>query len=268
MRILEKFLCGKENNINTCEDGLFIAEKFIAIIDGVTSKSSKSFKGKRSGLYAKEIICRYLKNYNPQIYNVQMFNEINNILREEIQSIDEKVSEEDFPRASIIIYNDIYKEIWVYGDCQCSINGKIYTNSKKIDELNSELRSFYLEYEIINGKSITELMQDDIGRKKISNNLLMQFSFENKLINFGYPVLNGTNIEESMIKVYSVRTGDEIILASDGYPFLKSTLEDSEKELKYLLENDPMCFKIFKSTKGLQYGNISFDDRTFCKFIV
>ena len=96
----------------------------------------------------------------------------------------------------------------------------------------------------------------------------MQFAFENKLGCFGYPVLNGMGIEESMIKCYSVTEGDTVILASDGYPVLRKTLKECENELDYIRQNDPMCFRLFRSTKGIKQGNASFDDRAFCKFIV
>jgi len=58
----------------------------------------------------------------------------------------------------------------------------------------------------------------------------------------------------------------EIVLASDGYPFLKSTLEASEKALEELLKHDPQCVNSFIATKGLVEGNKSFDDRTYIRF--
>lgn len=71
----------------------------------------------------------------------------------------------------------------------------------------------------------------------------MQYEFENKIGRWGYAVLNGTGIENSMIKKYSVKEGDTIVLASDGYPALEETLEQSESELRNILSNDPMCFR-------------------------
>ena len=59
-----------------------------------------------------------------------------------------------------------------------------------------------------------------------------------------------------------------VVLASDGYPVLRKTLKECENELDYIRQNDPMCFRLFRSTKGIKQGNASFDDRAFCKFIV
>lgn len=52
-----------------------------------------------------------------------------------------------------------------------------------------------------------------------------------------------------------------IILATDGYPLLKPSLEESEEHLANLLKRDPLLFREFKPTKGLIKGHASFDDR-------
>ena len=175
---------------------------------------------------------------------------------------------EKYPRASIIIYNDIRKEIISYGDCQCCINGEVHSHIKKIDELNAALRAYYLEYHLLQGMPFEELAENDLGRAAIQENLLMQFAFENKAGEFRYAVLNGMGIEPSLIKTYKVNAGDEVILASDGYPVLCGGLRECEDTLQALLQEDPMCFRKYRSTKGLKAGNVSFDDRAFCRICV
>ena len=80
----------------------------------------------------------------------------------------------------------------------------------------------------------------------------------------------GTKIPEELIKVirFSEFSGSEheIILASDGYPVLKPTLQQSERELEYIMREDPQCCRLYESTKGLKSGNKSFDDRTYIRF--
>ena len=71
-----------------------------------------------------------------------------------------------------------------------------------------------------------------------------------------------------MIVRYQAKEQDEIILSSDGYPFLKDTLAESEEQLSNILHNDPMCFRLFKTTRGVIEGNLSFDDRCYCRFRV
>lgn len=268
MQIIEYFLRGKENNPDTCEDGLVIGKNLIAVIDGVTSKGTRLWNGMTSGCYAKKVLIDYLEGDVEKQSAAELLDNLDAVLREQIKDFCAEPFSEEYPRAAIIVYNDVYKEIWVYGDCQCRINGDIYLHSKKIDELNADLRAFYLEYQILQGIDINSLVEDDLGRKYIKSNLLMQSTFENISGYFGYPILNGMGIEKSMIKSYPVSEGDTIILASDGYPVLEQTLNESEETLAYILRNDPMCFRLYHSTKGIKQGNISFDDRAFCRFIV
>lgn len=53
-----------------------------------------------------------------------------------------------------------------------------------------------------------------------------------------------------------------------GYPVLQRTLADSEAKLEEVLEQDPLCFRMYKTTKGLVEGNVSFDDRSYLRFRV
>ena len=265
MKIIEYFICGKNKNQGLCEDGLYIDEDLIAVIDGVTSKSNRLFNGQSAGKYAKELICEYLSQDVSFLTSEELFYGMNEYLKNHIPKT---LLFHELPRASIIVYNNKYNEIWAYGDCQCMINKHLFTHSKLIDEVNSNLRSRYIEHAMLKGSTVESLLENDIGRKKIMNNLMIQFSFENKISCFGYPVLNCQNIENSMIKKYKVHVGDEIILATDGYPNLKETLEESEKELLSIMHEDPLCYKRYKSTKGLQKDNLSFDDRCYCRFII
>ena len=59
----------------------------------------------------------------------------------------------------------------------------------------------------------------------------------------------------------------EMVLASDGYPKLFGTLEESEHYLQKVLAEDPLCISLNKQTKGLMVGNNSYDDRTFVRFV-
>ena len=285
MKIIEQFTKGKENDPKTCEDGLFTGCFIAAVIDGVTPKSNYLWQGKTSGRYAKDLLLDFLeelskselKSLTPEGFFSHLDRQLNIASSIPPEKAAVKGSDSpsllqitDYPRASIILYNDICHEIWSYGDCQCAINGRVYTHEKEIDRLNAGLRAFYLEYELQRGKTMEELANTspDPGRTAIQENLKLQMDFENKDIPFGYPVLNGQGIEPSMIKVYPVKPGDEILLASDGYPVLRGTLAESEKELQRILEEDPLCFRTYRSTKGKKSCNVSFDDRTYCRILV
>lgn len=268
MQIIESFLCGKENNPKTCEDGIYISEHFVAVIDGVTAKGQRLWNGHKSGYYAKEILLNYLKQDDIAKQSpLELVNNLDKILCEAVLASGVSLEPEEYPRASIIIYNDYYKEIWNYGDCQCSINGRVHRHSKKIDEINAVLRAGYLEAALEKGAAIEELLVNDCGRLMIQENLLKQFAYENKKSEYGYPVLNGMGIEPDFLQIYKVDEGDEVILASDGYPELGKNLKESEDKLQKIIKEDPLCFRQYRSTKGIKNGNVSFDDRAFCRTV-
>ena len=59
-----------------------------------------------------------------------------------------------------------------------------------------------------------------------------------------------------------------IVLASDGYPFLKPTLSESEEALEEQRRRDPLNITTFKATKAFRRGMNSFDDRSYIRFTV
>ena len=130
------------------------------------------------------------------------------------------------------------------------------------------MRALVLEMAKREGKTQEELLQKDVGREFIMPVLENQHIFANKTGRFSYGVLNGTTVPDEHIIIHKVKAGDEIVLASDGYPYLKETLEESEKLLKEALINNPLCDGEYRSTKGKAEDNISFDDRTYIRFKV
>jgi glycerophosphoryl diester phosphodiesterase len=61
----------------------------------------------------------------------------------------------------------------------------------------------------------------------------------------------------------------EIVLATDGYPFLCPTLQESEERLSRQRSTDPLNIgPDFQATKGFHPDNNSFDDRTYIRFRV
>src|SRR5699024_899233 len=175
----------------------------------------------------------------------------------------------NLPKAVMAVYSKYYNEVWIVGDCQCFVRGKVYNNSIKIDEIASYARSIYLEAELKSGKSIENLKRKDTGREYIAPLIRSQQYFQNTkpTDEYSFEVINGYPIYQSEIcKIQLSESDREIVLASDGYPFLKQTLEESEEALKITLKEDPLCFRQYKSTKGLSSENISFDDRTYIRF--
>ena len=59
------FIQGKYGQPFLCEDGLFTNDHYIAVIDGVTSKSNFTHEGMKTGKIASNIIKDFLATLDP-----------------------------------------------------------------------------------------------------------------------------------------------------------------------------------------------------------
>ncbi|QFK72918.1 hypothetical protein F7984_17640 [Pradoshia sp. D12] len=267
MKIIEKTIVGKRPAQLLCEDGLFIGEHFIAVIDGVTSKGELLWEGQTSGVYAKNLVIDYLKNAPFDSSAQQLIEDINQFFYEEIKKKQVANDIKEHLRVSIIVFSKYRQEIWSYGDCQCMINGQLFDHTKKIDALIANIRSFTIQALLKDGVTIKDLQVNDISRQLILPFLEIQQLLENSHDEFGYPVINGGRLIIDYLQSYKVKAGDEIVLASDGFPRLFSSLTESESYLSRVITEDPLCYSLFKSTKGVSKGNYSYDDRVYVKFM-
>ena len=87
--------------------------------------------------------------------------------------------------------------------------------------------------------------------------------------NVSYSVVDGFHIPRQHVRIITLDFRPwEIVLASDGYPFLCSTLEESEQRLRQQRENDPLNINTFWATKGFRPDFNGFDDRSYIRFRV
>ena len=267
IEIIEQKSVSKTGNELNNEDGIFVSDNYVAVVDGATSKDSNLYEGRTGGQVVRDIILETLAKLSGN----ETFTEGVRIIQNEIEK---QFSATQFFHAcaSAVIFNVKKRCIWMIGDCQACVNGKKYTNNKIIDDINSRTRAMVLEAFIMDGNPESEILKNDVGREMIMPFLKLQRKFENKPGYFGYPVFNNVEMPDeilhSKIVNIDVPENSEIVLASDGYPELKPTLKESEEELANIIATDPLCYKTYFSTKVLKRGNVSFDDRTYIRFRV
>ena len=281
MKIIESNIIGKKSQ-EACEDGLVMTDDFIAVIDGSTSKTPKHLSpDMKNGRYAMMLISEYIQQEMKADATVDEFCEgITAYIYNKVylpMGIEEqlRLHPEERLTASAIIYSNQKKEVWMVGDCQAIINGKLYDNSKPYEQ---EIAQKRVEL-IAQGLSPAE------ARKQIEPLLIKaMLSGQNQT----YTVVDGFPIYREGVKIVALKmkpvsssietyfqghpkpvsSPNEVVLASDGYPFLKPTLAESEAALAEQIANDPQCIHDFIATKGLVAGNKSFDDRTYIRFII
>lgn len=168
--------------------------------------------------------------------------------------------------ASCVIYSRAKQQIWLIGDCQCLIDGRLYDNPKPCEASIAQQRAAVANEMLASGKATTEsLCRDDTARRAIIPMLIKSM----KAQNIDYPVVDGFPIPKHLVRVVFLESEHHtIVLASDGYPFLEPTLDASEKRLAMQLKSDPLNIGTFKATKAFMNGNNSFDDRAYIRFDV
>lgn len=295
MKIIESSIIGKKSP-EACEDGMVVTDDFIAVIDGSTSKTPKHLNpDMKNGRYAMMLISEYIREELKTDASVDDFCQgvtayIYNKVYEKL-GVEERLKERPEERltASAILYSRTRNEVWMVGDCQAIIDGKLYENGKPYEEKIARKRVELIEQ----GLSPAE------ARKQIEPLLIKaMLSGQNQT----YTVIDGFPIYREGVKVVSVSdsssvqgsvsssdscsvqdpvscsgsasasdtipsSSSEIVLASDGYPFLKPTLAASEAALAEQIANDPQNIHSFIATKGIVEGNKSFDDRTYIRFV-
>lgn len=289
MKIIESSIIGKKSQ-EACEDGMVVTDDFIAVIDGSTSKTPKHLNpDMKNGRYAMMLISEYIREELKADASVDDFCQgvtayIYNKVYEKL-GVEERLKEHPEERltASAILYSRTRNEVWMVGDCQAIIDGKLYENGKPYEEKIARKR---VEL-IAQGLSPAE------ARKQIEP-LLIEAMLSGQ--NQTYTVIDGFPIYREGVKVVSVSdsssvqdsvpasdsvpcsdsisasdtipsSSSEIVLASDGYPFLEPTLAASEAALAEQIANDPQNIHSFIATKGIVEGNKSFDDRTYIRFV-
>lgn len=270
-KIIEQFIKGKISE-EKCEDRLVITDDFVAVIDGVSSKSSYLDDGKTTGNIAAGLIEDVIKSMPFDIDLNDFIESVNSSYKNyyEKSSFDLDVMKYGL-QAMAVVFSKNAKEIWLIGDCVALINDDYYTNPKPSDIVLEELRSLKAHIDL-KAKDMSEkdyFDENEPSRKLIEQLIVDATVFANDdSSRWGYSVLNGEDIPISLCKIINVKNKDVVVLASDGYPKVYKSLKESEENLKKTIEDDPYFYKKFISTKGLKPGQISYDDRSYVKFEV
>jgi glycerophosphoryl diester phosphodiesterase len=274
MKIIERYVESKTGDPELCEDGIVVTENFIAVIDGVTNKSHFSFQSKSPGRIARDLIQEAIEVLDPATNAWDALAEINSRVYSwyEKWGVLEEMRRAPAIRctASLVLYSRVQKELWFIGDCQALLNGVPYQPQKNADRVFGELRALLIYAELAQGKTEKELLQHDTSRERILDLLKIQTNLQNTSPEneFSYYVIDGfpCGAPQRIVLVPADRPSGEIILASDGYPRLFPTLAETENYLAQVLEEDPLCYKKYRTTKGCYGNNRSYDDRSYIRF--
>lgn len=243
----------------------------MAVIDGSTSKTPLRINRSMSnGRYCMELIRQHIASIPPDTDVRSFCNGVTGRIRAAGAAAGADMERltrcpVERPAASAAIYSARLRQLWLIGDCQCLVDGRLFDNPKPQEAHLASLRAEYLRT-ALNARRLTAgdvINGADPGREHIISRLIDCCKWQN----VRYSVIDGFPIPIEHVRVISLSDSvREVVLASDGYPFLCPTLRESEEKLAAQLSRDPLCINTYKATKGLKRGNLSFDDRCYIRF--
>lgn len=257
MKIIEQFVCGK-HTAEDCEDGIVVTRGFAAVIDGSTSKTQHRLDScMKNGRFAMLLVAEYISNMREDISVDEFCRGVTERVALEYKTRNMEpcmaLHPEERLTASAVVFSLSRKEVWMVGDCQAIVDGRLYENPKPYEHEIAMQRVNLIRQ----GASPEEARRTIVPR-------LVEAMLKGQ--NQEYAVIDGTPVFKLGVKVIPVV--HDVVLASDGYPFLLPSLKESEAALREHIRKDPQNIGNFVATKGIADGNCSFDDRAYIKLTV
>ena len=244
---------------------------FVAVIDGSTSKAARQIlPDMRNGRLAMLLVDQALRQVSATATMKECCAMVTATISEAYHRHGIDPSRLiDHPKerltASAAIFSRHCGEVWLVGDCQCLVDGAYHDNAKPEEGRIAFERSEIIHHMLATGESdIASLQRHDVGRDLIVHKIVRTCQDQNK----EFAVFDGFSVATEKVKVISVPLPCEVVLSTDGYPFLLPSLHDSEAALARQLSADPLCIDSYLATKGLMAGQVSFDDRAYVRFRV
>ncbi len=291
MKIIEQFIEGKSANPLTCEDTVVVTGNHIAVIDGATDISGKrylvdlSFEGggeavsTTSGKYASVTLAETIRGFDADVTPERMIELMSASLKDTFNP------DGSSPKAVAVIYSKFWNQILAVGDSSFGIflkdgtalplNRPVKSTLEKIvvesRALYAELIKFGAEVDLKTPESygnISEVLKKDFAGAYVMSVVSGEHVLANNPYSeLGFPVINGGNIPLEMTEIIDIPAeADYVVLHSDGYPETYATLAEAENRIEDIRVNDPQCVNIYKASRGVVEGNVSFDDRSYISF--
>ena len=176
IRLIESTSVGKKSGKN--DDDIYVGENFVAVIDGVSNKSTIDANGKR--IKIAEIITEALRKIDrptaPAYAKTLEFAEFVKYMNMYISKYCQRIQHDLVSNpleATGVFYSKYHNQIWLVGDCRAIYDGNEITNDLKIDEVYAEIRTEIVKTLLQLGYKQEELFSSNIEKDIIVNQELI-----------------------------------------------------------------------------------------------
>lgn len=270
IEVVESLVQGKINSEQN-EDGIVVTDDFVLVVDGVTGQTDYKYQGHKPGRIARDLILGLVPTLDPQVTLEAFIERLNYSLN----SLYDKMGLEgdDYlrrPQAALVIYSKHHHQIWIVADCAALVDGVVYQNHLKTDQVLANFRGLILAVLRDQDPQASPESLEDRAREYFKPWLIEAKRFANRDDTpYGYGVVNGDPIPDALIKTVQLeKESQEIVLASDGYSKLFPSLEETEAYLHKTLDEDPFGVLEHPLTGARNPDYHSFDDRAYIRFRV
>ncbi len=261
----ESFLAAKSGIEQENEDIIQEGSDWIVVCDGATDKAGYTIDGVTGGRIAAQVVANAVSSAITKTSAHQIIHSINSAYIETFGANLPNL-ENDRPSCSFAALDKKEGTLIRVGDVGWSDGKNTYDAQKQIDVIHSTMRAAYLQMLLIDGKPVAELLEIDPGRELILASLRKQAVLRNREDGgpLAFGAVDGNPIPARFIETWKLGPDvTEVVIATDGYPFIKPTLRESEEYLRADIQVDPLRIGIHKTTKCVKPGNQSFDDRAY-----
>lgn len=268
MRVIEQFVQGKAGDSALCEDLIAVTPDFIVLLDGATTRTGGMVAGMTPGRFAAETVAQGIKDMPADITAQEAVIRLTHYLRARAAAEMGGDVPDGFsrPAAALLLYSRARREIWRVADSTFLIDGAAHYKTFPQEAAWSAMRQTVIHAKLARGMTEQQIADNDTTWDTLTPIITECRIFANSTGVYGYGVFNGDDIPEQHIEVYPVKDASEIVFASDGYPEVFTTLDETEKQLAAVLAQDPLMYKIHPQVKGVKKGHLSYDDRSYIRF--
>ncbi|MEU4897041.1 hypothetical protein AB0B12_31190 [Streptomyces sp. NPDC044780] len=243
---------------------------FVAVIDGAGDPRGRTWQGRSLGRDAAETLGAAVRRLSPDATPTELVAALTKALSERRDEMARDGLTPPWPAANLVVYSNARRQIIRVGDCAFRVDDQVSNPPPKaFEQTLIDVRRL-----ILHAGLSADLDQHELDGD-VRDILQTLYRYQEMCQNtptphpYSFPVLDGNPVPLSGIEVVDVPPGrHEIVLASDGYPEVRSSLAESEDALAQVLKTDPLLIGDHAQTKSLRPDDLSYDDRTYVRIAV
>lgn len=267
IEVLETFVAGKYGDPARCEDAVVTTAHHVAVIDGATTEPGHEIEGKAPGRFAMEVLRAAIERLDPDVDAADAVATMTNALARALTDLGLPLGR--LASACLLMASDRRREVWRVGNSSFAVGGEPHLQHWRLAEVPADLRAAYLRALLRAGETTPEsILGRDPAQELIAPLLRVEHVFRNApdAGDLAYSAIDGTQVPDVFIERAPLPVGVDVVLASDGYPVVRGTLEETESYLQASLAEDPLRIHRHPEVRAVMDGMESYDDRAYLRF--